>query len=201
MKKFAIVVMSAAASMAMAMGTMTSTSSGNSPLKVYTNIDMNMSKLHAFEGLNPEMGYNLTVGTDAAYMFSNEVGASLGLDFNMIKSSTKLAGVSIESKVNYLDIPVNFVYNMSFSKDLNALVGVGPYMGMALGKYKLVDEEIKASTVYGLNLESHINYAMSSDFALGGHIGFKYAFSDMVKDMDGTQNYWALGLGLSAKFL
>lgn len=201
MKKFAIVLMSTAASMAMAMGTMTSTSSGNSPMKVYTNIDMNMSKFHDSEGTKSDMGYNLAVGTDVAYMLTNEMGASLGLDFNMISAKSG----SVTNKVNYLDIPVNFAYNMSFSKDLNALVGVGPYVGMALGKFKAetngVTTSTTASTVYGLNLESHINYAMSSDFALGGHIGFKYAFSDMVKDTVGTQNYWALGLGLSAKFL
>jgi hypothetical protein len=199
MKKFAIVVMSAAASMAMAMGTMTSTSSGESPMKVYTNIDMNMTKLMS-DGLKYDMGYNLTVGTDAAYMFTNEMGASLGLDFNMVSAETTTA----KSKVNFLDIPVNFVYNMSFSKDLNALVGVGPYLGMPLGKMKAEGfDDLKIETIYGLNLESHINYAMSSDFALGGHVGFKYAFSDMNKSdgMIGTQNYWALGLGLSAKFL
>ncbi len=198
MKKFAIVVMSAAASMAMAMGTMTSTSSGESPMKVYTNIDMNMTKMMMSEGTKSDMGYNLSVGTDAAYMFTNEMGASLGLDFNMISYESS----SVKSKVNYLDIPVNFAYNMSFSKELNALVGVGPYMGMALGKIKADGKaDVKAEPMYGLNLESHINYAMSSDFALGGHIGFKYAFNDMMKDTAGTQNYWALGLGLSAKFL
>ena len=199
MKKFAIVVMSAAASMAMAMGTMTSTSSGNSPMKVYTNIDMNMTKLMS-DGLKYDMGYNLSVGTDVAYMFTNEMGASLGLDFNMVSAETS----TVKSKVNFLDIPVNFVYNMSFSKDLNALVGVGPYVGMPLRKMKSDGfDDLKIETVYGLNLESHINYAMSSDFALGGHVGFKYAFSDMNKTDGavGTQNYWALGLGLSAKFL
>ena len=198
MKKFAIVVMSAAASMAMAMGTMTSTSSGESPVKIYTNIDMNMSKFHDSEGTKSDMGYNLSVGTDAAYMFTNEMGASLGLDFNML--SAKTSGVTY--KVNYLDIPVNFAYNMAFSKDLNALVGVGPYIGMPLGKLKADGQaDTKVETVYGLNVESHINWTMSPDFALGGHIGFKYAFSDMIKDMAGTQNYWGFGLGVSAKFL
>jgi hypothetical protein len=196
MKKFAIVVMSAAASMAMAMGTMTSTSSGESSVKVYTNIDMNMTKMMS-EGTKYDMGYNLSVGTDAAYMFTNEMGASLGLDFNMISSEAS----DVKSKVSYLDIPVNFAYNMSFSKDLNALLGAGPFIGMPLGKKDVAGTKSTVETVYGLNLESHVNYAMSSDFALGGHIGFKYAFSDMDKVTADTQNYWALGLGLSAKFL
>jgi hypothetical protein len=198
MKKFAIVVMSAAASMAMAMGTMTSTSSGESPVKIYTNIDMNMTKLKS-KGLSYEMGYNLAVGTDAAYMFTNEMGASLGFDFNMISSESS----NIKTKVNYLDIPLNFAYNMSFSKDLNALFGVGPFVGMPLGKQDIAGVKSTAETVYGFNVESHINYAMSSDFALGGHIGFKYAMNDMNKadEATGTQNYWALGLGVSAKFL
>jgi hypothetical protein len=199
MKKFAIVVMSAAASMAMAMGTMTSTSSGESPVKIYTNIDMNMTKL-ASDGLTYDMGYNLTVGTDAAYMFTNEMGASLGLDFNMVSAETN----SVESKINFLDIPVNFVYNMYFTKDLNALLGVGPFIGMPLGEMKSEGfADTKIEPAYGLNVESHINYAMSSDFALGGHIGFKYAMNDINKTDGavGTQNYWALGLGLSAKFL
>jgi hypothetical protein len=146
------------------------------------------------------MGYNLAVGTDAAYMFTNEMGASLGLDFNMVSAETN----SVESKINFLDIPVNFVYNMSFTSDLNALLGVGPFIGMPLGEMKSEGfADTKIETVYGLNVESHINYAMSSDFALGGHIGFKYAMND-INQTDGavgTQNYWALGLGLSAKFL
>jgi hypothetical protein len=196
MKKFAIAVMSAATSMAMAMGTMTSTSAGESPVKIYTNIDMNMTKMIS-EGTKYDMGYNLSVGTDAAYMFTNEMGASLGLDFNMISSEES----SNKSKVNYLDIPVNFAYNMSFSKDLNALFGVGPFVGMPLGKKDVAGVKSTVETVYGLNVESHINYAMSSDFALGGHIGFKYSFADMDKTTAETQKYWALGLGLSAKFL
>ncbi len=203
MKKIAIVVMSAAASMAMAMGTMTSTSAGESPVKFYTNIDMNMTKL-ASEGKTYDMGYNLAVGADAAYMFTNEMGASLGLDFNMVSAESTIASTSVESKINFLDIPVNFVYNMSFTKDLNALLGVGPFIGMPLGEMKSEGfADTKIETVYGLNVESHINYAMSSDFALGGHIGFKYAMNDFnqTDGAVGTQNYWALGLGLSAKFL
>ena len=196
MKKFAIVVMSAAASMAMAMGTMTSTSSGESPVKIYTNIDMNMTKMIS-EGTKYDMGYNLAVGTDAVYMFTKEMGTSLGLDFNMISSESS----NVKSKVSYLDIPVNFAYNMAFSSDVTALLGVGPFVGMPLGKQDVAGVKSTVETVYGLNVESHINYAMSSDFALGGHIGFKYAFSDMDKTTANTQNYWALGLGLSAKFL
>ncbi len=196
MKKIAIVVMSAAASMAMAMGTMTNTSSGESPVKIYTNIDMNMTKM-MIPSTTTKMGYSLSVGTDAAYMFTNDMGASLGLDFSMLSGETS----GNKSKVSYLDIPVNFVYMMSLTSDVSALVGVGPYIGMPIGKMDVAGTKTKVETMYGLNLESHVTYAMSSDFALGGHIGFKYAMNDMDKTTDKTQNYWALGLGVSAKFL
>lgn len=198
MKKIAIVVMSAAASMAMAMGTMTNTSSGDSPMKIYTNIDMNMTQMrNANSSDTVKMGYNLSVGTDAAYMFTSDMGASLGLDFSMLSGEQ----TSTKSKVSYLDIPVNFVYMMSLTSDVDALVGVGPYIGMPIGKMDVAGTKTTVETVYGLNLESHVNYVMSSDFALGGHIGFKYAMNDMNKVVAKTQNYWALGLGLSAKFL
>ena len=199
MKRFAIAAVTVVASLAMAQeGTTETTSSMNSPIKIYSNVDLNMAKIDAgSESL--DMGYSLVAGVDGVWMYDEAMGASIGLDFNMLQG--KKNGTTVKN--NYLDIPVNFAYNWAITSDVNSLIGIGPYFGIPMGKWKYTGTfsgDDKAKVAMGLNLESHTTFMMSSDFSLGGHIGFKYAFNDL-SDLAETQNYWALGLGVSAKFL
>src|SRR4051812_25514179 len=113
MNRILIGALSAVALVAMAQqGTMESTTTGGSPVKIYTNVDMNATKLTGIDATTGDktslnMGYNLAVGADAVYMFDTAMGAGIGLDFNMLKGSKN--GTTISN--TYLDIPVNFAYN------------------------------------------------------------------------------------------
>lgn len=213
MKKFAIGALCSVASLAFAQeGTMETTTTGDSPIKVFANIDLNVAKIDSgITGLGElDMGYNLAVGTDGVYMFTETMGVGLGLDFNMLKGEKDVSGENIELSTNYLDIPVSFAYSLNATPDLNFMFLAGPYVGMALSKWEFKDssgtEKIDANMAYGINLETHATWTITEAFAIGGHLGFKYNFADLAdeKDLIGEnkdQNYWALGLGVGAKFL
>lgn len=204
MKKFAIGALCTVASLAFAQeGTMETTTMGNSPIKVFTNVDLNITKITT-DGAgvsSPDAGYNLAVGTDGVYNFTTDMGVGLGLDFNMLKGS--ITGGNV--KANYLDVPVSFAYSIQPTSEIGATFLVGPYVGIPLGDWKAPGATVNAKMAYGLNLEAHTTWEMMKDFGLGAHVGFKYAFNDLTDEASGTSsvdtNYWALGLGLSAKFL
>lgn len=203
MNKFVIGALSVVASVAMAQeSTMESTTTMDSPIKVFANVDLNVTKIDAGEGDDPDTGLGLTAGADGVYLFTNEMGASLGLDFNMI--SGKYDDTDNKQTVTYLDVPVNFVYNWADLGGIGVLVGLGPYVGIPIGDIKnSKGDDQDAKTAFGANLETHVTWELSPEFALGGHLGFKYEFSDLVDNdtAPGTQKYWAVGLGIGAKFL
>ena len=207
MKKFAIGALCSVASLAFAQeGTMETTSMGTSPIKVFANIDLNVTKItdDAAGSSDMDMGYNLAIGTDGVYMLTQEMGVGLGLDFNMLKGEKDISGTNTETTVNYLDIPVSFAYNLEVSPELNFMFLAGPYVGVAIGDFETkaagTTTKTSANTAFGLNLESHATWAIMDGFALGGHLGFKYNFADLASSA-GDQGYWALGLGIGAKFL
>ena len=213
MNRIVIGALSAVALLAGAQeGTMTSTMTSDSPVKVYTNVDLSATRLSKVNtgtsNSASNFGYNLTAGLDGVYMFDTTMGASLGADFNMIKGSKDSFTISN----NYLDIPVNFVYAWQAGNGLNSMFGIGPFAGIALNKWKVKDPsgattDIKAKTALGLNIENHTTWEITPEFALGGHLGFKYAFNDLVDEKSAgstsneTQNYFGVSLGISARFL
>lgn len=208
MKKFAIGALCSVASLAFAQeGTMETTSMGDSPIKVFANVDLNVTKLtnDAAGATDMDIGYNLAVGTDGVYMFTETMGAGLGLDFNMLKGEKDVAGFgNVETSVTYLDIPVSFAYNLAATPELNFMFLAGPYVGVAIGDIETksggTTTKSSANTAFGLNLESHATWTITDGFALGGHLGFKYNFADL-SSAAGDQGYWALGVGVGAKFL
>jgi hypothetical protein len=207
MKKFAIGALCSVASLAFAQeGTMETTSMGDSPIKVFANIDLNVTKItdDSTTGKDADIGYNLAVGTDGVYMMTETMGVGLGLDFNMLKGETEITGTKYESTATYLDIPVSFAYSMNATPDLNFMFLAGPYVGFAIGDFETESNgnttKTSANTAFGLNLETHATWAVMEGFALGGHLGFKYNFAD-ITSAAGDQGYWALGVGIGAKFL
>ncbi len=210
-KKIAIGTLCSVASLAFAQeGTMETTTMGTSPIKVFANVDLNITNIDA-EDTTVDTGYGVTVGVDGVYMFTEAMGVGLGLDFNMITGDGETSGQKFDISANYLDIPVTFAYNMMATPDLGFMFLVGPYIGVPMGKWELESGgttfEDKAETAIGANIETHATWTITEDFALGGHLGFKYAFNDLTTNdvaaatgEDDTK-VWSLGLGLSAKFL
>ena len=204
MKKFAIGALCTVASLAFAQeGTMETTTMGDSPINVFTNVDLNITKINTSGtgSTSPDTGFNLAVGADGVYNFTTAMGVGLGLDFNMLKGD--VTGGDI--KANYLDVPVSFAYSIQPTNEIGVTFLAGPYVGIPLGDWKAAGTTVDAKMAYGLNLEAHTTWEMMKGFGLGAHVGFKYAFNDLTDEPSTTTdidtNYWAVGLGVSAKFL
>ncbi|MEZ4814483.1 MAG: outer membrane beta-barrel protein [Bdellovibrionota bacterium] len=206
MKKFAIGALCSVASLAFAQeGTMETTTMGDSPIKVFANVDLNVAKLtNDGTGGDLDVGYNLAVGTDGVYMLTQEMGVGLGLDFNMLKGDKDFSGTNVEVSNTYLDVPVSFAYNLEAMPELNFMFLAGPYVGIALSDWETkaggTTTKDNGKMALGLNLETHATWTITEAFALGGHIGFKYDFTDL-SEATGDQKYWAVGIGVGAKFL
>jgi len=201
MKKFAIGALCSVASLAFAQeGTMETTSMGTSPIKVFANVDLNITNIDV-EGADVDTGYNLAVGTDGVYMLTDAMGVGLGLDFNMLKGES----TGTELKATYLDIPVSFAYNLEVMPELSFMFLAGPFIGVPVSDWEAAGSETDATLAYGLNLETHATWVLTEGFALGGHLGFKYAFNDLTDESAAVGNtdvnYWAVGVGIGAKFL
>jgi hypothetical protein len=211
MKKLAIGALCSVASLAFAAteGTTETTSMGDSPIKVFANVDLNVTNIKTSgagaTGFDPDTGFGLAVGTDAVYNFTNDIGAGIGLDFNMLKGSKS----GTEIKANYLDVPISFAYNIVPTSGLGITILAGPYVGIPIAKWKLTGApDQKANIALGANLEAHTTWELSQGFGLGAHVGFKYAFNDLLKEdaliSSGAAidvNYWSAVVGVSAKFL
>ncbi len=184
------------------------------PFKVFANVDFNITSINA-ENSTIDAAYGFAVGGDAVYMLSDTIGVGLGVDYNMIKGSASSFGKTLETSVSYIDVPISFAYNWMPTPTIGFMFLAGPYIGIPMQEWKTDTftggtATADASMAYGANVETHATWELTQGFALGAHIGFKYAFNDMTETAffqngfsnspDVKTSAWSLGLGASAKF-
>ena len=161
MKKFflmAVVMLASVASYAQqAVGTFT----------LQPKIGMNVASLTKCDGCDPRIG--LAAGVEAEYQATDIFSVSAGLIYSMQGNKAKEDGVTLTTKLDYINIPI--LANVYVTKGLAVKLGVQPAFNVS-DKQKLSGG--KAS------VEAEDVGAESFDFSIP--VGLSYEFNNVVID-------------------
>ncbi len=124
------------------------TTSAFSQMRYGAVVGGNLSRL-AVSGndLTSEFGAGAFVGVYVAVPLNSTLSIRSGLNFQHIGVKNDFAKVvSVERRINYLELPVHVTYSISVPRAGSFLIGVGPFVGLQLsGSEKKKWEEIDAT--------------------------------------------------------
>lgn len=130
-------------------------------------IGMNVASLTKCDGCDPRIG--LAAGVEAEYWATDIVSVSAGLIYSMQGNKAKEDGVTLTTKLDYINIPI--LANVYVTKGLAVKLGVQPAFNVS-DKQKLSGG--KAS------VEAEDVGAESFDFSIP--VGLSYEFNNVVID-------------------
>lgn len=130
-------------------------------------IGMNVASLTKCDGCDPRIG--LAAGVEAEYQATDIFSVSAGLIYSMQGNKAKEDGVTLTTKLDYINIPI--LANVYVTKGLAVKLGVQPAFNVS-DKQKLSGG--KAS------VESEDVGAESFDFSIP--VGLSYEYSNVVFD-------------------
>jgi hypothetical protein len=99
--------------------------------------------------------------------------------FKMKEVAPELQGVSVTRKVNYLDIPLNFMYKVNMGQKSNFIVLAGPYLSYGLSGTSKVGGDLGGFGSIGSSQDIKFGSgddaeAKRFDFGLNGGAGFQF---------------------------
>lgn len=130
-------------------------------------IGMNVASLTKCDGCDPRIG--LAAGVEAEYQATDIFSVSAGLIYSMQGNKAKEEGVTLTTKLDYINIPI--LANVYVTKGLAVKLGVQPAFNVS-DKQKLSGG--KAS------VEAEDVGAESFDFSIP--VGFSYEYNNVVFD-------------------
>lgn len=130
-------------------------------------IGMNVASLTKCDGCDPRIG--LAAGVEAEYQATDIFSVSAGLIYSMQGNKTKEEGVTLTTKLDYINIPI--LANVYVTKGLAVKLGVQPAFNVS-DKQKLSGG--KAS------VEAEDVGAESFDFSIP--VGLSYEYNNVVFD-------------------
>lgn len=130
-------------------------------------IGMNVASLTKCDGCDPRIG--LAVGVEAEYQATDIFSVSAGLIYSMQGNKAKEEGVTLTTKLDYINIPI--LANVYVTKGLAVKLGVQPAFNVS-DKQKLSGG--KAS------VEAEDVGAESFDFSIP--VGLSYEYNNVVFD-------------------
>ena len=139
---------------------------------------------------SPYVGFN--AGVYAEYFLPSSFGLSAGVDFSQkgssfIPSRTKDSNEpsAMQTRLNYLDIPITVLYKINLDSDIHLLLKAGGYYALGIsGKSTLFDNDIQLS-----------NNDPFGGFELELEDGRKWQF----KTFDSSDYGCVLGVGVAYK--
>lgn len=135
-------------------------------------IGMNVASLTKCDGCDPRIG--LAVGVEAEYQATDIFSVSAGLIYSMQGNKAKEEGVTLTTKLDYINIPI--LANVYVTKGLAVKLGVQPAFNvsdkqkLSGGKASVEAEDVGAEDVG----------AESFDFSIP--VGLSYEFNNVVID-------------------
>lgn len=130
-------------------------------------IGMNVASLTKCDGCDPRIG--LAAGVEAEYQATDIFSVSAGLIYSMQGNKAKEDGVTLTTKLDYINIPI--LANVYVTKGLAVKLGVQPAFNVS---YKQKLSGGKAS------VEAEDVGAESFDFSIP--VGLSYEFNNVVID-------------------
>lgn len=130
-------------------------------------IGMNVASLTKCDGCDPRIG--LAAGVEAEYQATDIFSVSAGLIYSMQGNKAKEEGVTLTTKLDYINIPI--LANVYVTKGLAVKLGVQPAFNVS-DKQKL--SGVKAS------VEAEDVGAESFDFSIP--VGLSYEYNNVVFD-------------------
>lgn len=130
-------------------------------------IGMNVASLTKCDGCDPRIG--LAAGVEAEYQATDIFSVSAGLIYSMQGNKAKEEGVTLTTKLDYINIPI--LANVYVTKGLAVKLGVQPAFNVS-DKQKLSGD--KAS------VEAEDVGAESFDFSIP--VGLSYEYNNVVFD-------------------
>lgn len=134
---------------------------------LWPKIGMNVASLTKCDGCDPRIG--LAAGVEAEYQATDIFSVSAGLIYSMQGNKAKEDGVTLTTKLDYINIPI--LANVYVTKGLAVKLGVQPAFNVS-DKQKLSGG--KAS------VEAEDVGAESFDFSIP--VGLSYEFNNVVID-------------------
>lgn len=130
-------------------------------------IGMNVASLTKCDGCDPRIG--LAAGVEAEYQATDIFSVSAGLIYSMQGNKAKEEGVTLTTKLDYINIPI--LANVYVTKGLAVKLGVQPAFNVS-DKQKLSGG--------GASLEAEDVGAESFDFSIP--VGLSYEYNNVVFD-------------------
>lgn len=171
----------------------------------------------AGDELNNKLNTGFSAGVDVAIPLSAGFYLQPGVDFTQKGTETESG---IKTTLNYIDIPVNFVYKPLVGAG-NLVLGFGPYVGFGVGgkvsspngtstevEYRdEFDRTVPASTVQLRKSDAGANFLAGYEFAnnlsvnLKAQLGLKDINPDMSNEgMNNQTRFRNTGFGLSVGY-
>lgn len=145
-----------------------------------SSINGNSNKLHNIDvGVFADINYgsSLTFQPGIAYVLKGGIGYSTEMP-----TPTSIAEMANDIKLNYLEIPLNLLYNFQL-KPGKIFVGAGPYMGIALSGKSNNDtyiygidgtEQTHSRTKQSINFGSGQDDLKRFDYGINTMAGFRF---------------------------
>ena len=130
-------------------------------------IGMNVASLTKCDGCDPRIG--LAAGVEAEYQATDIFSVSAGLIYSMQGNKAKEEGVTLTTKLDYINIPI--LANVYVTKGLAVKLGVQPAFNVS---------DKKKLSGGGASLEAEDVGAESFDFSIP--VGLSYEYNNVVFD-------------------
>ncbi len=158
------------------------------------NLGMNMTRIKEFDN----SGFGLMLGGKYSYYFSPKVGAFIGLDYMQRNASEEDLGVTLNAKLNFIDIPfgLTFKYRNMLSADGATFLGLYYTLSQG-GKLKASPGgdslDLEGEDHLGFLLHSEIYFEVNESFNLGFFAGLKFGFGNAItklKSPEATADFY-----------
>lgn len=143
-------------------------------------------------GYERKATFGASFGVGAAYNFNDNMGVGLDVLYSIQGQKSETAGIELNQKLNYLKVPVMFMYNTNPSAPVVFTAKIGPQLGVRLNS-KITDKDnndvigdandMYESIDFGAVAGAGVRIALTEKFSLDAGLRFDYSFTN-AEDKD-----------------
>jgi Outer membrane protein beta-barrel domain len=130
------------------------------------------------DNLGNKLNTGFHIGANAEIPVAEDFYVQPELLFSVKGAKTKYSGSDVKTKLNYLELPVNFLYKPALGEG-KLLLGFGPYLAYGLGG-KVTDGSNEADVKFDNSPGTSLDAVYLKPIDAGANILFGYEFANRV---------------------